>query len=294
MSWWQIHYATDAQHADALSDHLNELGAVSVTYADDADQPLFEPPPGATPLWRAVKVTGLFEVQTDIDAVAAAVAARSGHLPVAEGGITRLEDQDWTRAWLQYFKPMQFGARLWVVPTAYEPPDPAAVNIRLDPGLAFGTGTHATTALCLQWLGGHPLVGLDVIDFGCGSGILAVGAALLGARQVWAVDIDPQALVATRDNAQLNGVSTSIHTGLAKALNAPPVDIVVANILALPLCELAADLAMRVKPGGWIVLSGLLKDQFEQVSAAYKPWFGSIERLDREDWVRIVALRHGA
>ncbi|MEK6747702.1 MAG: 50S ribosomal protein L11 methyltransferase [Pseudomonadota bacterium] len=294
MAWWQLTYATDAQHADALADCLNELGAASVTYADDADQPLFEPPPGATPLWQAVKVVGLFEWQTDIDAVAAATAARTGLLPVPTGGVTRLEDQDWTRAWLQYFKPMQFGPKLWVVPTAYAPPDPAAVNIRLDPGLAFGTGTHATTALCLEWLAHQPLAGADVIDYGCGSGILAVGAALLGARQVWAVDIDPQALVATRDNAQLNNVSGRIHTCLVKDLIAPPVDVLVANILALPLRELAAELAARVRPGGWIVLSGLLKDQFEEVKTAYLPWFEAPLRQDREDWVRIVALRHGA
>ena len=294
MAWWQVSYATDAEHAEDLSDLLSDLGAVSVTYADDADQPLFEPPPGATPLWRAVRVVGLFELDCDIDGVMAMVAARMGLVPLANDGIQLIADQDWTRAWLEHFKPMPFGSNLWVVPTAYEPPDPGAINLRLDPGLAFGTGTHATTALCLEWLADHPPAGAEVLDYGCGSGILAVAAVMLGARHAWAVDIDPQALTATRDNARLNHVADRIDTCLAKDYSAPAADLVIANILALPLCELAPLLARQVKSGGHIVLSGLLKEQFDQVWAAYSPYFDTPQRMERTDWCRIVAVRHGA
>ena len=290
MPWLQLKLVTHAGEADAISDLLTELGAVAVTYEDAADQPLFEPDPGETKLWHETRVVGLFEADTDIEAVKAELLTRLDSAP-AHLNIDPLEDKDWTRAWMDAFKPIPCGQRLWIVPSWHQPSDPEAVNVILDPGLAFGTGTHPTTALCLQWLDSHPPQGLEVIDYGCGSGILAIAAALLGARHVWAVDHDPQALIATRDNADKNGVADKITTCLPEELAQFEADLVLANILANPLMELAPKLAQQVKKGGDIVLSGILSHQADPVRQRYQQWFDMNPARQQEEWVELDGKR---
>ena len=189
------------------------------------------------------------------------------------------------------FNPMRFGSRLWICPSWSEAPDPQAVNLRMDPGLAFGTGTHPTTALCLEWLDANPVAGKVVIDYGCGSGVLAVAAALLGARTVYAVDNDPQALLATEENAERNGVRASIKTSAPENFSASSVDILLANILANPLLELESDFARRVRPNGVCVLSGILAEQADDITAGYQRDFEHFQTAQRDDWVRISARR---
>ncbi|MEW6647957.1 MAG: 50S ribosomal protein L11 methyltransferase [Pseudomonadota bacterium] len=290
MPWLQLIFETDADHAPALAALLDEAGAVAVTMEDDADQPLYEPPPGATPLWQATRVVALFEAEHDITASLADIgAAWPGELP--HWRLEQLEDRDWTREWMDTYKPMRFGARLWIVPSWTEAPDPAGTNILLDPGLAFGTGTHPTTRLCLEWLDAHPTAKQQVIDYGCGSGILAIAAALLGAEEVWAIDNDPQALIATRDNAERNAVTTHIRTALPDGLPSCQSDVLIANILAGPLMELAPHFATLVHPGAAIVLSGILPEQAEEVLAAYRPWFDMAAPAEHDGWIRLEGQR---
>ena len=290
MPWLQLKLVTNAHEADQISDALTDLGAVAVTYEDAADQPLFEPDPGETKLWQETRVVGLFEADADMDSIIGQLKASLEQPPV-HLSIDPLEDKDWTRAWMDTFKPIPCGQRLWIVPSWHSPTDPDAVNVVLDPGLAFGTGTHPTTALCLQWLDAHAPQDLQVIDFGCGSGILAVAAALLGARHVWAVDHDPQALIATRDNARKNGVADLISTCLPADLPTLETDLMLANILANPLMELAPQFARLTKSGGTIVLSGILGHQAEQVSERYREWFEINPATLREEWVELDGLR---
>ncbi len=290
MPWSQLVIDTHKDKVQHLSDLLTELGAQAVSLEDSADQPLFEPAPGETPLWADVRVVGLFEDGTDIEGVLAGLRKALCDEPLIHH-VVELEDQDWERAWLKDFRPMPFGERLWIVPTGYEPPDPDAVNIRLDPGLAFGSGTHPTTAMCLAWLDRHGAAGLQVVDFGCGSGVLAIAAARLGAEHVWASDIDPQALEATQDNAQRNGVEAKIATVLAADFSAAPADLVLANILANPLVQLAERLAGLVEPGGNIVLSGILRDQAQTIIDTYSAWFDISETTITEDWVCVAGKK---
>ena len=270
---------------------LLEAGALSVTLEDAGDEPLYEPDPLKPPLWSDTRLTALFAADADLDGVKAFLLAALGLRQLPAHRVEPLEDRDWTREWLKDFKPMRFGQRLWVCPTGYVPPEPSAVNLLLDPGLAFGTGTHATTALCLDWLDGATLTGLDVIDYGCGSGILAIAAARLGAKRVRAVDNDPQALIATRDNAARNGVEELIDVSAPESLPAGKADVLLANILAGPLMQLAPRLASLVKPAGALVLSGILESQEAELKAAYETYFGDFECVKREDWLRITALR---
>lgn len=196
-----------------------------------------------------------------------------------------LEDKDWERAWMDNYHPMSFGERLWICPSWSEPPQPDAVNIMLDPGLAFGTGTHPTTSLCLEWLDQHDVSGLEVIDFGCGSGILAIAAAMLGAKHVWAIDHDPQALIATRSNATQNHVEAKITVGRPDELPDLESELVLANILAGPLMSLAPILATHTKSGGQLILSGLLAKQAREVTEHYQPWFKMEPPHQKEDWI---------
>jgi ribosomal protein L11 methyltransferase len=262
-----------------------------VTYEDAGDEPIYEPDPEQMPLWSRTRMTGLFAADTDMDAVRVMLLASLGlaHLPAHQ--IKPIEDRAWEREWLKDFKPMRFGRRLWICPTVYVPPEPDAVNIVLDPGLAFGTGTHPTTALCLERLDGADLAGCNVIDYGCGSGVLAIAAAKLGARRVWAVDNDPQALLATRDNAARNGVERLIEVCAPEGLPMSPADCVVANILAGPLVSLASRLASLVKPGGALTLSGILADQERDIREAYAPWFDIEGIVRRAEWLRVDARR---
>ena len=294
--WLRLTAITGQHSSEELEDALLAAGAVAVTLEDDGDEPLLEPGPGETPLWGQTRVTGLFDAHiADLEQVRSILREHLGSEP--EVTALPLEDRDWVRAWMEDYHPMAFGRRLWICPSHRQPPDPAAVNVMLDPGLAFGTGTHATTALCLNWLDGADLADKTVIDYGCGSGVLAIAAALLGARDVRAVDIDPQALLATDDNAQRNQVTERIRTGEPEALDGPlddgPADILLANILAGPLAALAPRLGPMVAPGGHLVLAGLLERHADELEAIYEPWFTFLPREEQEGWVRLVGRRRG-
>lgn len=293
MPWLQLTFYSTKDDAEALADLLSEAGAAAVTMQDAADQPLYEPPPGATPLWQLTNVVGLFDAGFSTDAIISQLKAQwPSELP--EYRSEELEDQDWERAWMDDFKPMRFGKRLWIVPSWHEAPQQDGVNIHLDPGLAFGTGTHPTTRLCLEWLDAHDVSGKPVIDYGCGSGILAIAAALLGASSVLAVDNDPQALVATLDNANRNHVSERISAWLPREAPETPAPVLLANILAGPLLTLAPRLAARVSCGGEIVLSGILPEQAAEVSAHYSTWFTMRPPVEHEGWIRLEGTKRPA
>ncbi len=291
--WLQLSF-TSKQPAQ-LEDLLLEMGAQAVTLRDAADQPLLEPLPGETPLWDAVRITGLFTGDTPAEPILAALAAHLDTSTLATAETELLEDRAWVRAWMAHFRPIQCGEHLWVCPSHHEVDIADAVVVKLDPGLAFGTGTHPTTALCLRWLDQasslEPFKGKTVIDYGCGSGILAVAAALLGAAEIWAVDIDPQALEATRSNAQINGVSSLIKTCLPDALpNDITAELIVANILAGPLVNLAPELALRLRNNGQLVLAGLLCSQSEEIVNAYRQHIALQTIFEHDDW-RLLAGR---
>ena len=274
--------------AEAAECALEELGALAITLEDDEDNPVLEPGPGATPLWPTVHVRGLFEsgVQRPfiVDGLQSVPgAARPGNIRWREVG-----DQDWERAWMDRFQPMRFGRNLWIVPTGMEiPHDLGHIEIRLDPGLAFGTGTHPTTALCLEWLDGQDMNGAHVVDFGCGSGILGIAAALKGATRVDGVDNDPQALDATRDNAARNGVSARVEAFLPEEFSMAGADVVMANILAGPLVELSQTLLNILRPGGKLVLSGILEEQAAQLVGTYTEGMKDIKVTTQDGWVRL-------
>ncbi len=288
VSWRQLSFSLPAELAETVSERLENLGAQAVTFTEGENEALFEPAPGETPLWRRPRATALFDESIDTQTIAAMLQAEFPDLQ--DWRHDTLEDQPWERAWLEHFRPLNFG-RLWVVPSGWTAPDPDAVRLILDPGLAFGTGTHPTTALCLEWLAGADLQGKTVVDYGCGSGILAVAALLLGADRVIACDIDPQALSATRANAAKNRVAERLLCRYPEEMPAIDADVVVANILAEPLIRLAPVLSALVRPGGWLVLSGLLRHQGESVIRAY----GDAFRFDlpalREDWIRLCGRK---
>ncbi|MDF3866269.1 50S ribosomal protein L11 methyltransferase [Pseudomonas denitrificans (nom. rej.)] len=291
MPWLQVRLAITPDQAETYEDALLEVGAVSVTFMDAEDQPIFEPDLGTTPLWSHTHLLALFEADTDEDSLIAHLTLLTGgELP--EHQIERIEDQDWERSWMDNFKPMRFGRRLWIVPSWHDAPEPEAVNLLLDPGLAFGTGTHPTTALCLEWLDGQELAGQSVLDFGCGSGILAIAALLLGAEQAVGTDIDPQALEASRDNASRNGIDPAkFPVYLPADLPKVRADVLVANILAGPLVTLAEQLTGLVKSGGLLALSGILAEQAEEVRAAYADAFDLDPTAERDGWIRISGRR---
>ncbi|MDH5180685.1 MAG: 50S ribosomal protein L11 methyltransferase [Gammaproteobacteria bacterium] len=291
MPWVQLKLYVAPQQAEVIETALTRLGAAAVTMQDAADQPLFEPPLGTTPLWEHTEITGLFPAETDSDALIAQLIQQPGIDTLPHWKAEILEDQDWTSAWLDRFKPMRFGNRLWICPSAYSPPEPDAVNIFLDPGLAFGTGTHPTTAMCLEWLDGHPPQDLDVIDYGCGSGILALAAGKLGAANIRAVDNDPQALLATRDNSANNALTDRIQAFLPEQVPTAPCDLLLANILAGPLAQLAPTLTALLKPGGHLVLSGLLAGQAEETIRAYRPGIELTIHAQKEEWICLHGQR---
>jgi len=292
MPWLQVSLAITPEQAETYEDALLEVGAVSVTFMDAEDQPIFEPDLGTTPLWSHTHLLALFEADTDADAVFAHLQLLAGaELPERHAEV--IADQDWERSWMDNFQPMRFGQRLWIVPSWHAAPEPDAVNLLLDPDLAFGTGTHPTTALCLEWLDGQDLQDCNVLDFGCGSGILAIAALLLGAKQAVGTDIDYQAMEASRDNAERNGIDASrFPLYLPEQLPAEQADVVVANILAGPLVALAPQITSLVKPGGRLALSGILAEQGEDVAAAYADAFDLDPLCIRDGWVRISGRRH--
>jgi ribosomal protein L11 methyltransferase len=293
MAWREIHLTTTAIYADLLSEELTERGALAATILDAGDQPIYEPEPNKpAPLWPDVKMIFLFDSELDLKDASAYLKMQQSAGTISQFSIKELPDEDWERRCLDQLEPMKFGKRLWICPSWITPPDPAAVNIILDPGLAFGTGTHPTTALCLEWLDGNIVPGQTVIDYGCGSGILALAAIKLGARKVIAIDHDDKALVATRENAKINNITPlQLETRLPDPSRVENVELLIANILAQPLIEMATNLAKLVKPGGKILLSGILKEQSEQVKAAYEPWF-SMQPIDyKEEWCRLTGVR---
>jgi len=292
MSWLQIAINTTKDNAELAEDCLFSAGAQTVTLTDAADQPILEPGVNEVPIWNAVIITGLFSFDNNQQALLDLLnqcLVDIDHTCSAE----ILEDQNWTRAWMDHFHAMQFGQRLWVCPLHIEPPEPDAVNLRLDPGLAFGTGTHPTTSLCLRWLDENIKAQETLLDYGCGSGILAIAACMLGLKHADGVDIDPQALTATHDNAEVNQVSEKIKTYLPddfqKQHSNSQYDIVVANILSGPLAELAPSLTAHTKTNGHIVLSGILKEQANTVRETYSEFFNMDAPVFEEDWV----LLHG-
>lgn len=289
MAWVQIRLNSTDQKAEQISDYLEEIGAVSVTFMDSQDTPIFEPLPGETRLWGNTDVVALFDAETDMQQILRLLQQSQFVDADFSYKIEQIEDKDWEREWMDNFHPMQFGKRLWICPSWREIPDPNAVNVMLDPGLAFGTGTHPTTALCLEWLESLDLQGKTVIDFGCGSGILAIAALKLGAASAIGIDIDPQAILASRNNAQQNGVDDRLQLFLAEQQPENlQSDVVVANILAGPLKELAPTISALVKPNGDLGLSGILSTQAQSVCEAYQSQFTLDPVAERDEWCRIT------
>jgi ribosomal protein L11 methyltransferase len=266
------------------------LGAIAVSLADAGDEPLLEPAPGETPVWQSVRLRALFTQDADPRLAAATLAAVLA-MPPASIRIEQVADRAWEREWLKDFRPMRFGTRLWVSPAGQRPEGHAPVVLELDPGLAFGTGTHATTALCLEWLDRRIRGGERILDYGCGSGILALAALKLGAASAAAYDIDPQAHTATRENAAKNGLAARVDVAVQPDALAGGFDIVLANILARPLVELAPALASRTRAGGEILLAGMLVHQAGDVAAAYRPWFDIGPEAEREGWSLLAGRR---
>ncbi|MBP6113935.1 MAG: 50S ribosomal protein L11 methyltransferase [Acinetobacter sp.] len=298
MKWLQIHITVEKSQVEFTETLLESLGAVSVTLDDAENQDLLEPLPGETPLWNKVIVTGIYAQEDDeqIDVAALETFIRT-QLPTEPMRSEFMEDQEWERTWMDAYEPIQIGEKYWIVPEWMEAPEADAVNIKLDPGLAFGTGNHASTFLCLQWLGKTDVKDKIVFDYGCGSGILGVAALLLGAKKVYATDIDPQAVLATQQNADLNGVLDKLYVGLPEEFNKEladqKADVFVANILAGPLMALAADFSTLIKSEGAFALAGVIEEQVDDVSRVYSEFFDILDVEKRDGhWCRISGKRH--
>lgn len=295
MAWIELHIKTTADYADSLSNQLTLLGAEAVTFQDGGDQPIYEPTPGEPTFWQETVVIGLFDQALQPEPILAYLENQQVSGLIKNFCLKELPDQDWERTCLEHFKPISFGKRLWVCPSWQTPLDPDAVNVILDPGLAFGTGTHPTTALCLEWLDQHIHHQATVIDYGCGSGILGLAAIKLGAKAVIAIDNDPQALEATLKNSQRNPeIANALLAYFPHEINELNIsaDILIANILAAPLIELAPRFATLTHPNSDLLLSGILLEQAEQVMKAYQPWF-YFKRpiIHRNSWVRLEGKR---
>ena len=293
MSWWQLTVDCSRNELEHTEDVLLALGALSLTISDSADEPIYEPLPGETPLWKQVKVSGLFEQSRSLeDLYDDLVHNLPGHLVPTIHRET-LDDQVWERVFLDRYHPLKFGERLWVCPGWHDPPDAGACNIILDPGIAFGTGSHPTTALCLEYLDQHPPIDLTVMDYGCGSGLLAIAALKLGAQSAYCVDIDAQALQATRENANRNQIDAdALRISSPENLSDEPVDYLMANILSAPLIDLEAYFAAVCKPGAKLLLSGILAEQQQAVCDAYAGHFRLDAAKIRDGWCRITGTRN--
>ncbi|CAK0743730.1 Ribosomal protein L11 methyltransferase [Gammaproteobacteria bacterium] len=307
MSWLQLCIEIDPDHTPLIESWLEEEGALAVSLTDGADEAIYEPPPATLPLWSRTQVTGLFADTTDVVMVAARLTEKAGQQ--LNWRVQSVADRDWERVWLDDFHPLSCGSRLWICPFGSSVPHPEAVVLWLDPGLAFGTGHHPTTALCLEWLDASLKVGCSVVDYGCGSGILGLAALRLGATQCWAVDHDPQAIRATLANAARNGIATCqaaemnshslvaelmppLWAGLPEHLPAIKADLLLANILARPLVELAVYFSGMIQPGGYIVLSGILDHQETEIISAYQSWFDFQPAVVRMGWICLVGIRN--
>ncbi|MFT6264063.1 MAG: ribosomal protein L11 methyltransferase [Oleiphilaceae bacterium] len=295
MSWIQIKANITPSNADAMEESLLAAGASAVTMEDAHDQPILEPDRGTTPLWEKTIITGLFSAEEDTDQIIKITKNVFHGLcpePFPQCQLEILENQDWTRKWMEHFEPINIGSRLWICPSWRDVPDNSAVNLMLDPGLAFGTGTHPTTFLCLKWLDGNKLDNKTVIDYGCGSGILGIASLLLGAKYVIGVDNDPQALLATKDNADRNNIAKDlIHAYLPEDTPTSPADIVIANILAKPLYELKDRISKLCKPNGTIILSGILEHQAEELSIFYSNSFTMDPVVIEDGWARLTGIK---
>lgn len=291
MPWIQLKISATEETAEAISDMLSGNGAQAVTFQDAQDQPIYEPLPGEVKLWQQTIVTGLFDAEHNMDRVLHNLSQSKILQKDFTYKLDQLEDKDWEREWMENFHPMQFGQRLWICPSWKPVPDPDAVNILLDPGLAFGTGTHPTTAMCLEWLDGLDLTGKTVVDFGCGSGVLAVAALKLGASRVIGIDIDPQAIIASEDNAKRNGVEGQLELYLPENQPQFEADVVVANILAGPLKSLSEVILGYCKPGGKIALSGILETQVDDISQCYAKTITLDQPGLQEGWARVSGIK---
>ena len=287
MGWHQLVMILDSLDPDRVEEAFLTLGALAVTLSDAGDDPVLEPPPGETPLWSQTKVTVLFSGNANLKDVPQKLQTLLDVDTLPSHHFEELDDRQWEREWLKDFGPMRFGERLWIVPGDDPAPDPDGVIVRLDPGLAFGTGTHATTALCLEWLERTALGDKTVFDFGCGSGILGVAALKLGARHVLAVDIDAQAVAATRENATRNAVDRNLVATKRIEPLSDHFDIVVANILAGTLVDNVDLIRDTVAPGGRLALSGILAGEADEISETYRQYFDLDERVSREEWVLV-------
>lgn len=291
MPWIQLKINASEENAEQIGDLLSGNGAQAVTFLDAKDNPLYEPKLGELTLWPDTTVVGLFDAETDMQQVISRISKAKVLGENFIHKLDQLEDKDWEREWMDNFKPMSFGKRLWICPSWCDIPDENAINIMLDPGLAFGTGTHPTTSLCLEWLDGQDLSGKTVVDFGCGSGILGIAALLLGADKVIAIDIDPQALIATKDNASRNGVADRVDVYLPSEQPKLEADLVIANILAAPLRELQDIISAFAKPRGHLILSGILDTQAEELNTLYSRDFSMEAPQIMEQWSRLVGVK---
>jgi ribosomal protein L11 methyltransferase len=291
MSWLELSVRVSRQNAPLVESLLQNEPVLALTLTDDADDPVLEPGVGETPLWPSVCVTALFSSDTAVEPLTRMLSLVPGVDRPQQVNFRKFEDQQWERVWLDRFKPMQFGSGLWIVPGEGQAPPDARHVLRLDPGLAFGTGTHPTTHLCLEWMDSHDFSGEKVVDYGCGSGVLGITAAIKGAKAVICVDNDPQALTATNDNAHRNGVQDVIDSLAPEEFKPQIADVVLANILAGPLVELAPRLTATLRPGGILVLSGILEEQAEEVKNAYASGFSEIQLKLMDGWVLLTGTK---
>lgn len=287
MPWIQLKINTQAEYAEQVGEMLSANGAQAVTFVDAKDTPMYEPKPGEVLLWPDTQVIGLYDAEFDMARVVSQLEKSKVLGKGFNHKLDQLEDKDWEREWMENFHPIQFGEKLWICPSWREVPDPSAVNVMLDPGLAFGTGTHPTTSLCLRWLDGLEVSNKTVVDFGCGSGILGIAALKLGAEHVHGIDIDPQALLASKDNAGRNGVEDKISVYLPKDQPNLQADIVLANILAGPLRELRNVITEYCVTGGYLVLSGILATQADEINTLYAQDFDMEPNAVEGEWARV-------
>jgi ribosomal protein L11 methyltransferase len=292
MTWQQFSVTCQAAQLEQVEELMMELGALSISLRDAGDEPIYEPLPGDSPVWSESVVTATFAENCDPENLAQMLAARLPPRLAQTVTGNSFQDRDWEQAYRQHFKPIQCAPRLWIVPSWIDPPDPKATVVRLDPGLAFGTGSHPTTALCLAWLATQQLDDLDLIDYGCGSGILAIAAIKLGARRVLAVDIDAQALAACQSNMAVNAIAVDrIRVCPPERMDTTASDLLIANILAGPLLALVDRFAGLVRPGGKILLSGILKSQLNEIQSAYRKYFVLEPARHRDQWVCLSGRR---
>jgi len=292
MDWLQLTLPATKAQVETWSDALNEAGAVSITLEEDKDQPLFELSPDHHPLWDRMSLIALFPANFNMDVLQLVLSSIIDPTALQQAKWQIIAEEDWLHKWQENLKPMLFGSKLWVCPSWCEIPDPQALNIILDPEMAFGTGTHPTTALCLEWIAKNFRTGQSMVDYGCGSGILGIAAAKCGATKVYAIDIDPVALEVSENNAQKNFITPDIFTTyLTNATPDVQVDVVIANILFNPLLELAPILSVLLKPKGTLVLSGLLANQAEAIKVCYSRLFRDFRVTPRDEWVRIEAIK---